>query len=591
MTIVFFIAIAFLFGLAQVFRYARWEHLLTAIPGWEFNRTFRGFILGQFFNIFVPFKIGDLIRASTSASKLDSVFLIILTLISERILDATYLFFIFYFILGYDGNIINAFGLTSIAAFSFVNILNFYFQTFTSSVSKKFKFMNYLLVTTLIVSACFRKGLQLRTTFLTISMWLCNSVATFLMAKHISGNQDPKEIVNVLYLNLTAPYLKLNPLSIFCLIMSILFALILIYALRLTRRLNLIQMKSVGDNWTTNPLSLGELAIVLSRVDKNEKIIGTFSGGSGATTILMKNIPEKELFVRKYVKSEESKSLESQFKVLAKFNSKNVISPTNIRKSQNSFSFDMPYLENYVTFTDFLLFQGSSQIKPAAELILKTHLNVFEQPVHQSKLRTNWDAYLRERVNPEIRLLPIIESYLSLYPEKSDYVLFLYSNILDFYTTHLENLEIRSLKDDLLTCHGDFSTSNIMIGQDMRIVFIDLVDQKEHSSIINDYAKLHFSLHSGFDATIRLLNTSPKFSSSVGDLPSLVTTNGIQAIEALENFLLQEGGMELVRNVQLLSPLHTFRVLPYRLEQDVSNTENWLKWALDHLYKIEDRSI
>jgi hypothetical protein len=372
--------------------------------------------------------------------------------------------------------------------------------------------------------------------------------------------------------------------------MSISFALILIFALRLTGRPNLIQMKSVGDNWITNPLSLGELAITLSKTDKNEKIIGTFSGGSGATTILMKNIPKKEHFVRKYVKSDESKSLECQFKVLASFNSKNVIFPTNIRKSQNSSSFDMPYLENYLAFTDFLLFRGSSQIKPAVDLILKTHLDVFKQPLHQSKLKTNWDSYLKEKVNPEIRLLSILESYLSLYPEKSDCVLFLYNSILDFYTTHLENLEIRSLKGDLLACHGDFSTSNIMIGQDMHIVFIDLVDQKEHSSIINDYAKLHFSLHSGFDATIRLLSTSPKFSTSVGGLPSLVTMNGILAIEALENFLHLEGGVELVRNVQLLSPLHTFRVLPYRLEKDISNTENWLKWALNHLSKIKDKS-
>jgi hypothetical protein len=575
-----------LFGLAQALRYARWKYMLTAIPGWEFNRTFRGFILGQFFNIFVPFKIGDLIRAGTSARKLDSVFLIFLTLVGERILDATYLFFILFVGLDYNSDLLKLFGIISIFAFTLAASFNFFLKKFIVSNFKQTKIRDFILISFSIIGNSLKQGLKFKTSWLTLGMWLCNLCGVFILTKNVTISQSTNKIVDVLYLSLSSPYLNLNFLMTLSLIGSILFALLFIHSFRITKLGTLIEINLRSEDSNSGSLSLHQLAIVLTNMEKNEKIIETFNGGSGATTLLIERMNKQEFFVRKYVVSENKVSLLNQFEILSSYKSDRVIAASNLRQSYNSISFDMPYLEGYVTFTDFLLNQPKSCIESTTKLILEHHRNVFRETENQSKVKINWDSYIDQRVNPEFRLLPALRKFISVYPEKNQKILYLYGQIEEFYKVHLESFTRGNLTHNLIKCHGDFSTSNIMLGKDSNVVFIDLVNQKEHSSILNDYAKLHFSLTSGFDTTNLALSKFANWPDAKVKLPNLVTTSNILAVEVLENYLQLEVGLEMLKSVEFLSPLHTLRVLPYRLEQDASNTENWLDWAIEYFSGI-----
>jgi hypothetical protein len=588
MTTIYFVVACLFFGLAQTLRYARWKHLLTAIPGWEFDRTFRGFILGQFFNIFVPFKIGDLIRAGVSAKKLDSVFLIFLTLVAERVLDATYLFLIFSFILSFEGYILTFFGLFSIFSITVLILFNAFLKQFATRKSRQSTFKEVLLIMFSIIGTSLRKGLSLKTSLLTIIMWICNLIATYFLTKTVTPNHDLIKTINTLYLSLSSPYLDLDVLSVLCLIGSILFASLFIYIFRLTRSSDAIGINSSRDDLISHPLSLGELSIILINTKKNEQIMGAFSGGSGATTVLIKNMLHTELIVRKCAVSGKANALQNQFELLSTIKNTNIISPSNVRQSPNAFSFDMPFLKDHVTFTHFLMYQGSYAMSGAMNSILERHRSVFGQDSRQLTQKTNWDSYINLRVNPQLRLLPVLQKFLYLQPDKHEKVLGQYERIYEFYGSHVNNFRVPVLKDNLFQCHGDLSTSNIMVGPDLSIIFIDLLDQKEHSSFLNDYAKLHFCLSSGYDTTNLILSNSATRSGRNGQIPNLVTRNSSLALDVLDDYIQVEFGQDHLQTVRFLSPLHALRVLPYRLEQDFSNTENWLDWALNYFSSIKE---
>jgi hypothetical protein len=330
-----------------------------------------------------------------------------------------------------------------------------------------------------------------------------------------------------------------------------------------------------------SPTSLNHLSTILNNSSKNERPISVFAGGSGSVTLLMEDMNTQTRFVRKYSPLRTSEVLVEQSKFLATFEHSSVIQVSNLKIGTTAASFDMPYLENYETFTDLLLTASYSRIELVTKRILDTHEVLFRKEHFPNELNSHWNDYLSNRTNPEKRLSPILHDYLIENPNSKHFIQSSIIRLQNFYEKLLINEKFTHLKVAARRTHGDFSASNIMVGLDSHVVFIDLVNHAEQSSLVNDFSKLYFSLLSGFDATFNLLRNSDFWNNSTKPLPNLANLNSLRALDILEKYIFSIGGEVFLREVKVLSFMQLIRVLPYRLAQDKQNLIRWLIWAND----------
>jgi serine/threonine protein kinase len=578
----YFFLIAACYGFAQYLRYIRWSYLLRSIPGWNFDKTFRGFILGQFLNIFVPFKIGDIVRAGSSSTRVDSIFLVFMTLIAERMLDALYLFPILLLFLGYKVSVIYILGFLVIIALLFIGLPKFMLNKMSYIDKSSLVFQDYLAISISVISKCLKKGMEIKSSFVTIFMWLLNGFATLLLAFFLENNMIVTDVVNSLYLNFAAPSMSLHVISVYCIVFSLMLCTLFKYCFRKAEApfFSDSRQKPKGMLPSTTT-SLNQLAIILNNSGKNERPVSVFAGGSGSVTLLMEDLDTKKHFVRKYSSIKTADVLIRQSKFLATFHHPAVVKASNLTFGPTAVSFDMPYLESYTTFTDLILTANPSRLKLVTETIVETHKSLFHNSDSSIGLNSFSEEYLINRTNPKKRLTPILREYLIQNPDSTGLVHSLLDELQNFHEKLLKNERFTYLENTVGKIHGDFSSSNIMVGSDSNVVFIDLVYQDELSTLVNDFSKLYFSVLSGFDATFNLLLTTEFWNNSNKPLPNLVNLNSLHALDILEKYVYSVGGDTLLREVRALSFMQLIRVLPYRLAQDKQNSIRWLIWAID----------
>jgi len=571
------ISASLFFGAAQILRYFRWRYLLSSIPAGYISKTFSGFIFGQFFNIFVPFKIGDLIRAGMSSSGTDSFLPIFTTLVAERSLDGLYLFLILHLFLGFNGFIIYLLGASSFA----ILIIGIFGTILFEKIAKSHDISNYgtTFVTASILQRSLKKGFQKKVVSVTILMWLCNGVAICALSKSIYATEHLNSLVKSLYLRFNPPISTLDTKDNLCIFFSIVVAILIWCMFR----------KKIESFWHPKDkefLHLGagrinfvDLAVILNQSKSDERLAIIFKGGSGAVTALIEKISNGSYFVRKLWWKQESNILHQQYDYIKSFNNNSIIKVSELKEDGPIIRFDMPYLSDYRTFTKLLMTSNYSKIEQLTSLVLKNHHELFNSTDGHNSKPVNWDLYLNNRANPAIRIMPILEDYLLTNPSEQVKIFELFLPLQRLHKKLLSEFSDPEGIHILTRSHGDFSSENIMIRNNSEIIFIDLVRQSGFGSMIDDLAKLYFSLMSGFDATLQFIESDPNYLDGIIGLPRLTTKNSLTALETLEEYLLSRGGKNLLTQVRILAFTHLIRVMPYRLKDNAKRTIQWLEWS------------
>jgi hypothetical protein len=250
---------------------------------------------------------------------------------------------------------------------------------------------------------------------------------------------------------------------------------------------------------------------------------------SGARLLLAEINSQK--IVRKIKLSPQEKLIEQYNWLKAHEHLDFVVSPFNPIKTDQSFSYDMPYYDQYKN--GFLFFQKNKSQQKLREILKLTQI-----------LNRELGIITPEQVLEyiETKLVKKLLKCLDNDPALNSYS----SRILNLQTVLCEK---NSLWAQGKNCdiHGDLTLENILIGPDDKIVFIDPNGENTISPIESEYAKLFQSLHSRYEDLSQPKNITPH------DLFPL-----------LRDHILQKHGQDSLIRTYFHEVIHLARLLPYK---------------------------
>jgi len=600
------------------FKVLRWEQFLVIYE--ESNRSLllRSLSIGYIINLFFPFRLGDLVRAYISGSKLKNGFLFaISTIIVERFLDVVVVGLLFgtFLFLGFNTEKIIASTMfyiifagmlipLSILLIKFSKIPKILMKSFSSIFNKNIE-LKLLVFSWSIISSFKDMYLQLSRKKLllnTILMWAFYLISYYCFALYlqmIGGNYNTIDVFTLLfsYSNLDAAtignlYKNLDFYSRLPLILLVYIAAPLVIMIFLSLLPNKIKAMANSDNDANNEKILNllpyindkeklvfletyfsgksrEYFVTYLNINRDINIIQDLSAGSNATTILCAD--EKGTFFRKYAFGDAGEKLKEQATWI-KTHIENLYLPNimNEKTGENYYCYDMEQNKLTVSFFNFIHSVSADKSWQILKNLLEDiHHNLHSLNTHNAD-ELSMNRYVDDKI---INNLNKIKSskYISKLLEYSH--LFIngkkYSNLKGFEKILSREYLIKIFKDDVYAeLHGDLTIENIIYAEEMprQYYLIDPNQGNIHNSPNLDYAKLLQSLHSGYE----FLMKTKKFDVKENQINFLYTRTVAydKVYKKYKEYLSEKFSPIQVRSIFYHELVHYLRLLPYKLEKD-----------------------
>ncbi len=566
---------------------------------------------GYVINSLLPSKIGDLFRAWYSGRHMkNGVAFSLATVIIDRVLDVIVvgILFILFYILGFKNKVmLQSIGFYSILSFSLIVIILFSLKhnKFLKKIVKKFAsiFNSYIeygilkafwcVITSLkdVITNISKRKLIINT----IIIWLfyLSSYYTFALAMTKFG-------FDVSALSLILGFFSRNSINIPTLnivyfnnyLYSIYFMIYLFLPLILMFIISLIpfELRNSNDNYIDNKyleliphnnfqdklLFLEAYFSAESRdyfqnylqINRDICILKDYSAGSNATTMLCTD--NKKTFFRKYSFGKDSEKLFEQVEWLKKYQ-KNINLPEvlNVKHGDGYCSYDMPYVNNSISFFDYIHSHPIEKSWKILEEVLKNlEKNLYAKNIKKIDLDL-LNKYIDTKV---IKNIEKIENGQFIKPIlKYDYLIIngkKYKNFPLLKKYLKKEYLVKVFKND--NCgiiHGDLTVENIICFNDKDSYYlIDPNTGNVHESPNLDYAKLLQSLHGNYEF---LMNTK-NIEVYKNNINYLFTSsqNYKEIYLKYDKFLQSEFSKEKVKSIYFHEIIHWLRLLPYKIEKN-----------------------
>lgn len=606
--------------LAHLMRMYRWKLFVRIYEKPADKALLQALTIGYFINFFVPFKLGDLIRAWYSGRKMkNGKSFSFATVIVDRCLDVLVVGFIFTFfsLAGINKDkktettlfyivIAIAMLLTMLLVYgcrgSIKKVLKTIAGIFNDDIETRILRFFWSVIWSF--KDIFLKIHKLKLIGSTLCMWALYILSYYFFAESVmlSGcNYNWIDVFNLLFAqnsfevgsigvtHVSKELLTSFPLMITVYLMAPLLILFIITVF--------MKIKTV-ENLTENEESKAIYLNLLPQLDKEERlkflelyfsnerreylgyylkinqniqIISDYSAGSNATTMLC--MDTNGTFFRKYAFGKDSDKLYQQIEWIQKHNSELPLPQILRYQKQDEYCFyDMPYQSNAVG----LFHYAHSMPKERAWNMIKNAANALEHSIYCNHIaKANYDSikkYVTDKVDKN--LTKIVESkYIKpLLDYKEIYINGVpYKNIL-FYKKFLslEHLTEVFKNDVYADIHGDLTIENIICTreQDGRDSFyiIDPNTGNIHDSPNLDYAKILQSIHGGYE----FLMATKKVETEHNHINFMFTKSAayIYLHKQLKEHMLENFSIERVKSIYYHEIIHWLRLMPYKIEKD-----------------------
>ena len=566
MEIIYFLL---LFSLGHLIRYVRWTFLLRKNGYANPKRILAGFAVGNFLNLFLPLRIGEIFKIVITSMNKSWMPVVIATTLFERFLDIIFLIF---WLMVFQINIVTlSILLQFLAIFLIIIVVDLILRVVRIKkvyLINSSEFLNYLILIRLAFLNLLKSTKERKILFLSFILW----IPYLLAADQISSIYDirTKEAFKIFTLTLEPLAWILDQREIF---MAGLAILPVYFVFIKTKKeesyvdnLSLISSQIIVENESSYRKMNSSFLALGSR----EKIRKIFNGGSGALTLLIKDLNDNSI-VRKVAWGQfEAETLRNQFCYIAELESPFFPKVELKLDTPIAFCYEMEYFENYISLENYIhsnaqfdwtsffsCYESAFPEKTGCE-ILNSH-EFSNAKINNAKLEIT--KKLSETVNQD--LLPRLYTISDFYIEKSKGIDFSNNG---HYT------------------HGDLSTTNILVNSTSSFKFIDVSRTNKPTSRFMDLGKLYFSLNSGYEAYTQTLNTF--VNGSKIEVFKAQTLRSKFAAEELRKFLIAKYGAPAFLEVQFSSIVHASRVLPYRLRENPSSALGWILFYLDYIEEI-----
>ena len=561
--------------------------------------------IGNIFNLFLPFRLGYLIRAYVSGKRMkNGTTFSLSTILVEVFLDFMFvpIIYVIFYGLGFK------FG-TSII-FYLVMLLIICISIFLLEKYKKYiKFIIYkiasifneyielrILKTSWFTIVSFEnivsKVNKLKLIYYSFIMWILNIISCYFLSvafRYNNLNESIFNLFNFFYSNsgITSSFLfNANQLSLNFI------QLILIYYvcgfILLIASSYFVRFKNTNSSYleilphvnTTNKLDFLEHYFnggssdyykKYMKMNEDVAILEDYSSGSNATTLLCSK--NGRVFYRKYSFGKDALKLKQQVDWIV--NHENALRLTQVKNVQydaQCCSYDMPFVDNSISCFNYV---HTVPFKDAWST-LENVLNDLRKNLHSLNLRTSntkdIEKYIKEKVEKNLN---IIENSVYIKPLlKYD---FLYINGKKYH--NLKYLKkylsyeylIKVFENDKYSdIHGDFTIENIICLKDAKkfenYYIIDPNTGNIHESPYLDFAKLLQSIHGGYEFLMR----TKKVDIIDNHIDYLFTKSETyyKLYEKLVEYFKKHFDEQGIKSIFFHEIVHWLRLLPYKIEKN-----------------------
>lgn len=598
---------------AHFIRVLRWQLFVEIYEKPKTATMTNALSVGYLLNYFLPYKLGDVIRAYLAGRKMkNGSALAFSTVIVDRYLDVLSVGFVFLLLLIKDYNYVIqeallfyivlaiALLLLSVSVFCFRNTLKAIIKKvagiFNTNIETKILFFAWALIWNF--KDIFFKIRKLRLLIMTVGMWVCYIISYALFGWFLSSNGNTVSWQDIFVMLFSENSIRLSGFNIrqlgsvfagvapFYLVLYLLLPLGILILISFLIPKN--SQRGTDDAYINllphldNRERLAFLEYYFSNTDRNYianylqinqdvSIIRDYSAGSNATTMLC--LKGDTTFFRKYALGAEGRKLFDQVTWIE--NQQGRIPLPQILKKEHTAHYcfyDMPYHNQAVGLFEYV---HSMPIEKSWNIIRQV-LDALDENIHSQKVSAADPEHIRKYIQDKVlgnlekikqnKQLKKILAYDTVVINGVEYP------NLSYYDCYFsEDYLGRIFRNDYYAdIHGDLTIENIICyrdsdnGQDFYV--IDPNTGNIHNSPNLDYAKLLQSIHGGYE----FMMSTREVKSAENHIDFLFTRSSayMELHTLLKQYMYKKLGEDAVRSIYFHEIVHWLRLMPYKLEKD-----------------------
>lgn len=606
-----FAASVFLICVAHLIRIARWRLFIDVYEKPHDKNLFQALAAGYLVNYFIPFKLGDVVRAWIAGKRMRSgKALGFSTVIVDRYLDIVFVGIIFIFLSleeagGADMRQTARFYVwwmlsllvLMTAIYLFRGMIKKGIRAAAGIFSKNIETAILSFAWALIwnFKDIFLKINKIKLVCTTVGMWFLYFASYFFYAKYLTFCGDRTTWVDMFVtlftqngvrtstgmatIPLTARPVMMAVYMLFPL--SVLFVLSLISKapateesgspvyLNLFPHLDAVERLQFLESYFSD--SNKEYIANYLKVNQEISIIRDYSAGSNATTMLC--IDDDRTFYRKYAFGMDGEKLHEQILWIQE-NRDRIFLPEIIRQEKTDLYcyYDMAYSSNSVGLFEYVhsmpVEQGWEMIRRVLELLEHSIYKIGVRPADKETIH----RYIDGKVKKNLEYIRNAKRFRNLRQYKTVYINgAAYAN-LPAYEKFLREDYLQKVfqRDTYAVIHGDLTIENIICTRDAMgkddFYIIDPNTGNIHNSPNLDYGKLLQSIHGGYE----FLMTTKNVAIEENRINFLFTKSSVytELHALLRAYMQRHFDREQIKSIYFHEVIHWLRLMPYKVEKD-----------------------
>jgi hypothetical protein len=599
--------------IANIVRTERWKLFIQSYEKPNDRNLIQSLSLGYFINYFVPFKLGDIVRAFYAGHKMKNGYgFSMATVIIDRCLDIITVGLIFGVLSIFDWNENSEsvmFYVLLAAILLIVLIIGWVARKYVKKTMKviasvfnttiEFKLLKFCWSLIWSFTNIIKKINKLKLLMYTVVMWGLYLLSYFCFASFISNSGFETSWKTIFYMLFAKSSMRVGGFGVFAsnsigisgyyiyFMIYMVIPLVILFAVSLFGKPNTADINTEGDYLNLIPhldekerLQFLELYFTSEhssyiqnylKINQNVLIIRDYSAGSNATTMLCMNNGKN--FFRKYAFGTDGDKLYEQIKWLQNY--KDVIPLPDIlqyEKENEYCYYDMPYNSNAVGLFEYAHSMPSEKawnfIEKAFESLENTIYMVDVRKADEDTIRKYIDSKVNKNVD-KIRnskfIKPLMEyEYININGVA-------YRN-LPYYLKYLSIEKLLEIfrNDSYAQIHGDMTIENIICTRDSNgkddFYIIDPNTGNLHESPNLDYAKMLQSIHGGYEFLMATSNVDVE----KNNINFIFTKSDAYTYlyDKMDHFMTDRFTAEQVKSIYYHEIIHWLRLMPYKIEKN-----------------------
>lgn len=588
--------------IAHIFRVLQWELLINSYESPNRKILIRALSIGYIINYFLPFKIGDLIRAYIAGTKMkNGRGFALATVIIDRCIDVIVVGTIFGILClkGVKQNTYNSFIDYMLLALILTTTLVFTYL-FRDVVKKKIKYISSLFnpyieerILKFFWSLIWNfhnivgKISKLRLFCYSILMWTFYISSYYCFALFISNKNMTATWQDIFILlfkkNSLLGSMFITNTSIWYGIYYIMPSILLIFISFIIVDNKKVDIEytnllpHVNDNERRSFLETyfsGDRKDYIRNyldINRDVLVLRDYSAGSNATTILCNN--GKSIFFRKYAFGKEADKLYEQILWLQKYQGLFPLPQIlNYSKMNEVCFYDMPYNTNYIGLFSYAHsnpYESSWRIMRKALECLENKLYIKSSGFANKETVAN---YIKDKVNKNVKKITSAKYLKDLLNYKTIFINGKEYKNLPYLLPFIEETKLqRIFKNDIYSdIHGDLTIENIICEKSLNGVddfyIIDPNTGNIHNSSNLDYAKLLQSIHGNYE--FLMATNSVEINNNSIDFTFIKSEVYTYLFKKLDEYMRSNFSIDRVRSIYYHEIVHWLRLLPYKIEKN-----------------------